>query len=1125
MLVLALCWLATVLITAGAPAAGLPRLIRSPYDVHLISASIVGGPPVRASRSPVQVVIRTRSRIAGLTVAVNRRRVPRGGAIRRGNLRWRVSVPTRLLRAGANKIVITGRTGRASGIAVVFFRYLRPARGLVRVLSPTRGATVSSAVRVRLSLARGAAVRGWLNGRPLAAELGWPQRTRSRGQVTVRFDLGAAHGLRFGSNTLVVQGERGRSYTRVTRTVHVSRGAPLVGAGVSRLTTVRRAVVLGSRAIQASRAGALRYGWRIIRAPRSSRARVGSPRARQRVFRPDVPGVYVLRQTVRESGVRAGSEDVTVTATAIDPLVRLTTEHPGPGNSFGVCLSPTCYQGPADPLQVYVFDRHTIQSRPIINGFTSASDLNSWLAAESMSLDTPIVIIQTTPVGTLTDGTDTVQFNAALAQIGARPGWSVGTSLPTSFVAVGVLGQVGSAPIGSATQSCVAASANAAPACDTAPTTPLDGWFSSPTADPHYTFSPGQYVPFSVQPTPANAGQQQLTNTITVGTTSIAAPPFGSAAVGGFHVVVVDRYTLSVLANRSFSTNIPSDPQAAAVAQGQMAALLDSAVANAPQLVLLTTVGQPFDPASRAPASWTKVLQDVGALGGTEDVFAHVQGSATYSLVGTAHNVDYGHVAEASTVAHPPGTRAVSGAIGGVLERNHDYMFQSLLSSPSMPAVGLYAAIYQPATAWPDSQRTDYAAASLYFSEQLLGTHCNGQPCYRDVRDAYSSITAVGAWGDLLSRLSRMTYPGSAAHFSEATFQALKDDYGGGTGQNPGPGEFTMVDTVNTFLLQTIQQPFVASGLADYINFRALAMTIENAVQPPPDDSTLSDVLAIIQGGIDIASGGASESLEAALTTLSGGFGVAAGLTSDDGSGDPVQATIQTTAADLAKDIVDRENEILASFDTLDELALGDYGRLTAANNAISSLNLQPTDISNLSAALQAGARQQIATALVRINWTLSSSDQLNNPPMYYTRPNDQQHVNGVTSPLTDVRLWQCNAVFSIRHPYAKLPASTQYTSIVGWNAIDGSPLYRVTLIIGAEDENEAFYGGKPTQCEFDWPKQDFANGPVFDALFAPAAANVPGTGHFRPRVLPRMVVGTQHERCPVLARQREVGP
>jgi hypothetical protein len=138
----------------------------------------------------------------------------------------------------------------------------------------------------------------------------------------VRFDVGAGHGLRFGRNVLVVRAERGRYYTRVLRVVRVGRGGPLVGAGVSRQTTLRRAVRLGSGATLAARGGALRYQWRIVRAPRASRARIGNPGAARPLFRPDLRGRYVLRQFVQEAGGGTGSEDVTVTAAPISEGVR-----------------------------------------------------------------------------------------------------------------------------------------------------------------------------------------------------------------------------------------------------------------------------------------------------------------------------------------------------------------------------------------------------------------------------------------------------------------------------------------------------------------------------------------------------------------------------------------------------------------------------------------------------------------------------------------------------------------------------------------------------------------------------------------------------------------------------------
>jgi hypothetical protein len=191
--------LLAALLGGAVAAARLPRLGSSRYDVHLISASVRGGAVARAGRSPVQVLVRTRRPVAGLSVTVNRRRSALVRVARRGSLRWIVSVPPRLLRAGSNRVLLTARAGRSRGIAVVFVRYLLPARGLVRMLTPRPGATVSSALAVNLSLDRRAFVRGWLNGpldRRRGAALAAAQLRTPAGERAVRRRRGPRAALR-----------------------------------------------------------------------------------------------------------------------------------------------------------------------------------------------------------------------------------------------------------------------------------------------------------------------------------------------------------------------------------------------------------------------------------------------------------------------------------------------------------------------------------------------------------------------------------------------------------------------------------------------------------------------------------------------------------------------------------------------------------------------------------------------------------------------------------------------------------------------------------------------------------------------------------------------------------------
>ena len=432
-LIVALALLAPAFVAGGVAAAQL-RFTATPHDARLVRAKVPGA-PIRAHGGPVRVAVKVREPVARLSVRVNGERFPQGGITRRSRLRWSVSVPARLLVGGVNRVEVGARRGRRTGRAFAEFRYLHRRRGLVRVVSPDPGAGLRSRLSARLSLARGADVRAWLNGRSVAGELAPAQRRLTRHRAIVRFDVGAAHGLRFGSNRLVVQAERGRFYTRVVRSVRVTRGGPLIGAGASRSTTERRAVRLGSKAMRAARRGALRYHWRLLSAPRGSRARLSNVRAARPWLRPDVRGVYRLRLRVREVGGAAqraaaaassavAIENVTVSTNPQGPLVRLETEVTQSGQ-VGILLGGTFVPAPSTPVQVFVLDRHTLATPSVgqgtVAGFSEMGQIGQYISQKSTDLGSPpIVIIQTTRLGSLSDDTPDA-LNGALRQIGALP--------------------------------------------------------------------------------------------------------------------------------------------------------------------------------------------------------------------------------------------------------------------------------------------------------------------------------------------------------------------------------------------------------------------------------------------------------------------------------------------------------------------------------------------------------------------------------------------------------------------------------------------------------------------------------------------------------------------------------
>jgi hypothetical protein len=154
------------------------------------------------------------------------------------------------------------------GVAVLLFM-VPVASARVVVLSPRAGSAVDGAVRVQVRVGRGT-VTARLNGRRADRKL---VRTAGGRREVV---LGAAQGLRRGSNTLVlVHRQRGRPTTRQSVRFTVRGRRPVAGARTRGESVAGASVRLDARGSlpRAGRGKRLRYRWRVLRAPPGSRVR------------------------------------------------------------------------------------------------------------------------------------------------------------------------------------------------------------------------------------------------------------------------------------------------------------------------------------------------------------------------------------------------------------------------------------------------------------------------------------------------------------------------------------------------------------------------------------------------------------------------------------------------------------------------------------------------------------------------------------------------------------------------------------------------------------------------------------------------------------------------------------
>lgn len=451
--------------------------------------------------------------------------------------------------------------------------------------------------------------------------------------------------------------------------------------------------------------------------------------------------VRVVR--VINGGLLLGGTGGTPTVTASAPLVQVQTQVNG-----GVIVGGTVYPDPDanhdDAAEVFVFDLRTlalIASR----AFSDLTPIDAWILQQEQQEADPIVIVQTAGRGAQTQ--EFAPLDATLEEIGAAPLPAPDLNPPNYFVAIGGPGL----PPGTATESCIQE-----PPAISQTRCAISGYFFSPVGPSvtgNYIFEPGADEHFALKPTPAGQG---LSNTITVeGFPPIVAPPFPAGSNGGYHVVVLDRYTLGVVSNQVFATGDPAPG-----GEEEMLADLNSVVNDPDEMVLMTSVGQPLPSGDNPdPAAANGILAAINKLGGTPDLFARATGNQTYSLVGIAGNLDYGAVAEASSDAPAPGeTSPPPGAIDGVLSRGiRNYAFEPYLTSPTQVNGDVFSAIYRPATAWPDSTDPGSAAASAYIAGQLFP---GASPAVTDARDEYDNLNLNFAARESL--LSGIQYPQQA---------------------------------------------------------------------------------------------------------------------------------------------------------------------------------------------------------------------------------------------------------------------------------------------------------------------------------------------------------------------------
>jgi hypothetical protein len=939
------------------------------------------GPTVVSPREGARVggstmVVRVRASGSHFTALLNGRDVSRRFGRSRAGVRTARFRRGRDYRLGHGEILVaTGkrftrrrRTDSASFVA------LRRGAGGVRIERRRRAAlhvSVSGAGRVR-------ATRVWLNGRRVETRL--RRRRDARGVVG---PLGADDGLRFGVNRVTAEIERANgTVARRTRRFRVRRRAPLVGAGRHHRTRPRRAVTLDGSATRAPRRGSrVRYRWRIVAAPRGSRARLRRATAKRARLVPDRPGRYRIALTaraVRPRGATAAARSASATDEAevvvpptLSPMgvpVQTVTSSSVNGGG-GIQVGDQNYAYNTGWVKLLVLDEETLQ--PVSGPWGAGHqgfDVNQGaqlVAAIRATTANQLVILsgQGNRVGGALDGGSLAQAFELLGGIADRGGATPNGTGDLANGAWSLIGHNGLAP-GQAHQSVNVVPAPIPGFVGGAPGQPgsLTGYLQ-PVSSNAFQFVSPEGVPLDT----AASGTSETQSVISVGSQTYTSDQIPSGALG-FHLVVLDRS--AGLARRDHHTYVANNPDGSTNVdpntgvQGLVAALdYWNAVGDQPLIVL-----QSFGTATywgTAPNSRYWIKDRLPSFGGNLDWFGGAiatdrgslqemwGGDSVAGMLGAmggqhAHDVvanfgkNYRHMGGLSFVAathlYDQGDATVLGQtdpvpsqarVIGTLSRNNQsqWTLRAPANDPRFDPSALWQLAFRQPTDWPLTGTPSLDNANAYIAGSLFSG--SGET---DVREAYVN-QADAPWGDKKDDLAGITYP-SNANFSEDDFNALKAQL---------HTEMGYVVDVRT-AIEGWQKVFGTTALTSWVDLQTLADQIVDqalTANSQRGKSTSLDTLEVVSGALFVGQamlgfGGEFTGWAAVpVGAVAASLGLADALTPHpDGSVQDDTQEIWDQAYRLGQDMVDRHVAMSTTLDHLGDLFVSDWGRLQAAEQA-----------------------------------------------------------------------------------------------------------------------------------------------------------------------------------------------
>jgi hypothetical protein len=764
-------------------------------------------------------------------------------------------------------------------------------------------------------------LRATLNGRGVTRVLRPDAGSHRRGR------LAADNGLHFGANTLRVRAARDDGTFDVeTRTIVVERDRPLAGAGKDRRTKDGLPVTLDGRESAAARGGDLRFRWRLLAAPRGSKAKPDRPRSARSQFDPDLPGLYRLKLTVTESGMSgAGATDSDIIL--IEPIANyppigapVDTMRRDQGGAVGIQVGPDFFPLGDGNVQAVVLDRTTLAVQTQVSLGGSPSDANR-LKGMIAKADNELVIVSN-PRGGISSA-----FGAVVKQLGGAkipnassgtPGWSI----------VGIPGSTGGyyANRGMNTASFGGGARGR-----------LIGYlqnYDSSGLQQQFAFTSGQYVPIDTSAPGGPAGR----NVIQVGSDQYVSDPLPACATGGFQLLVLGAESLDPIDsafNRAYATNgCGSTPDGAT--QLELSYILEAVKNDAGSaLVVIQSIGDPVD---RSTGDWPSLTDSISTVGATGSVFGCLGASAgspqgcpaskaspSYSLIGSV-GVSSFPLNEASSSL----TGVGPARLRGVLQPNRQGGFAPQLVSPvaagSATNLRLTEIAYQQPTSWPYTDTAEGRNALAYIATTLNlvpdpknpGASCY-VPAQPDVRSQYCNVESVSnAEGPLNDLRDACPAQQLGSTFCANDWKKLIDQL---------ESEFDWVGNVGN-LVAALQEPLNDNAIGIQAYLTSVGDQIKRSIAPPPVSAGV-DWWSIVSSILFAASYFGGEELGPALGVVASAINIGEDLDVDS-DGSPNEGKFKVAVDDLAETLAGNFETQVTLLAHVGDLLVSDYGKLQA---------------------------------------------------------------------------------------------------------------------------------------------------------------------------------------------------